>query len=297
VSSQASKPIIGFIQDSLLGCKLITLPGVTISQEEVISFLGHTSINSSKIPNKPFFTGHEFLSLLFPNDFDYHNDDVIIKKGKFIGGVLTKKHMGIATNSIIHILWLYYPIDEVVEIIDNIQTVINYFLTTQGFSVGLSDCIADPVTQSKINEIVSQSELKVQQLNNRLENEDISEELHESMVLNLLNGTRDSVGSLATKNVFGNNRIRHMVTAGSKGSPLNISQIMGLVGQQVARNASGTTARITNGMTDRPLPSTMKHSRESSDRGFVSSSYLTGLKPDEFFYHSMSGREGFNLGA
>jgi DNA-directed RNA polymerase II subunit RPB1 len=52
------------------------------------------------------------------------------------------------------------------------------------------------------------------------------------MVNRQLNEARDVAGNYALENLFMWNRLKAMVTAGSKGSNLNISQIMACVGQQ-----------------------------------------------------------------
>lgn len=83
------------------------------------------------------------------------------------------------------------------------------------------------------------------------------------------------------------NRIYSMVAAGSKGSNLNITQIMACAGQQ---NVEGR--RIYFGFKDRTLPHFNKDDLGPSSKGFVLNSYLTGLTPSEFFFHAMGGREG-----
>lgn len=78
-----------------------------------------------------------------------------------------------------------------------------------------------------------------------------------------------------------------MVYAGSKGSVLNISQIAACVGQQ---NVEGK--RIPFNFRDRTLPHFLKDDLSAASRGFVVNSYLSGLTPQEFFFHAMGGREG-----
>jgi DNA-directed RNA polymerase II subunit RPB1 len=48
----------------------------------------------------------------------------------------------------------------------------------------------------------------------------------------ILNEARDNAGNSALEDLYMWNRLKAMVTAGSKGSNLNISQIMACVGQQ-----------------------------------------------------------------
>ena len=78
-----------------------------------------------------------------------------------------------------------------------------------------------------------------------------------------------------------------MVEAGSKGSDMNISQIMACVGQQ---NVEGK--RIPFGFNGRTLPHFTKGDYGMESKGFVENSYLTGLTPSEFYFHAMGGREG-----
>jgi DNA-directed RNA polymerase III subunit RPC1 len=78
-----------------------------------------------------------------------------------------------------------------------------------------------------------------------------------------------------------------MATCGSKGSSINISQMIACVGQQ-----SVGGRRMPNGFIYRALPHFPRHSREPPDKGFVANSFYTGLSPTEFFFHTMGGREG-----
>lgn len=78
-----------------------------------------------------------------------------------------------------------------------------------------------------------------------------------------------------------------MVSCGSKGTNINISQIMACVGQQ---NVEGK--RIPFGFGDRSLPHFSRHDYGPESKGFVSSNYITGLDPSEFYFHAMGGREG-----
>jgi DNA-directed RNA polymerase II subunit RPB1 len=297
ISPQSNKPVIGCIQDTLLGCKKITADNVSITRNEMMDILGYVDLPFELAHDKLTWSGRELISLFIPK-MNYRNGEVIIKNGQLIAGQMVKKHMGTSSGSLIHVIWNDYGALATRDFINNIQMVINRWLLSQGASVGLSDTIADHQTLQDINKIVDQSQLDVFQEIAKYEHKqyqaqdatEIQQEF-EAKVVNMLNATRDSTGSLASKNVFSNNRINDMVTAGSKGSNLNISQIMANVGQQVVKT-DGRTGRVEDGFIDRPLPHMTKYDISPHARGFVSSSYLQGLDPVEFFYHSMSGREG-----
>ncbi len=64
---------------------------------------------------------------------------------------------------------------------------------------------------------------------------------------------------------------------------------MFLVGNQ---NVDGK--RCPLGFARRALPHFLKDDNSPQPRGFVFSSFYKGLKPHEFFFHSMGGREGLS---
>merc|ERR1719487_1106823 len=109
----------------------------------------------------------------------------------------------------------------------------------------------------------------------------------EAKVNQKLNGAREDAGRLAADALDERNNIVSMVNAGSKGSPINIAQIIACVGQQ---NVEGK--RIGCGFRDRTLPHFTKDDYGPEARGFVENSYLAGLTPQETFFHAMGGREG-----
>ena len=76
-------------------------------------------------------------------------------------------------------------------------------------------------------------------------------------------------GSSAQKSLSDSNNFKAMVTAGSKGTFINISQMAACVGQQ---NIEGK--RIPFGFTDRTLPHFTKNDYGPKSSGFVENSYL-----------------------
>lgn len=50
--------------------------------------------------------------------------------------------------------------------------------------------------------------------------------------------------------------------------------------------------RIQNGFVERTLPHFARGARHPASKGFVASSFFSGLSPTEFFFHTMAGREG-----
>jgi DNA-directed RNA polymerase II subunit RPB1 len=80
----------------------------------------------------------------------------------------------------------------------------------------------------------------------------------------VLNKARDDAGNMAQQSLRDTNNVVRMVTAGSKGSFINISQMIACVGQQ---NVEGK--RIPFGFSQRTLPHFTKDDYGPESRGFV----------------------------
>ena len=114
-----------------------------------------------------------------------------------------------------------------------------------------------------------------------------NEQEFETQVNNILNKASLEAGKIGRDELKKNNRFVIMVNAGSKGSELNISQMISCLGQQ---NVDGK--RIPYGFESRTLPHFHKFDDSPAARGFIESSFITGLSPTELFFHAIGGRVG-----
>jgi DNA-directed RNA polymerase II subunit RPB1 len=183
---------------------------------------------------------------------------------------------------------------ETVNMIDCLQNTIEQFLVYDGFSVGISDMVADEKTKEKIEEDIKKRKKEVENIMLQIhldlfENNTgkSNQEEFENKVFNSLNKATEEAGKTGLSSLADENRLTAMVRAGSKGSTINIAQMMACVGQQAPEGK-----RIPYGFTDRTLPHYKKYDDGAEARGFVESSFIRGLTPQEFFFHAMSGREG-----
>ena len=110
----------------------------------------------------------------------------------------------------------------------------------------------------------------------------------ETLVTNELNTATDEVGSITTNALNKiDNRFVNMESAGSKGNIINICQMIACVGQCAVDGK-----RIPKHYKNRTLPHFCQFDNSSESRGFVENSFYKGLKPHEFYFHAMGGREG-----
>uniref|UniRef100_A0A0E0DFL6 DNA-directed RNA polymerase subunit n=1 Tax=Oryza meridionalis TaxID=40149 RepID=A0A0E0DFL6_9ORYZ len=109
----------------------------------------------------------------------------------------------------------------------------------------------------------------------------------EQSITRVLNEIREEAGKVCMNTLHWRNSPLIMSQCGSKGSPINISQMVACVGQQ-----SVGGRRAPNGFIDRTLPHFPINSKTPAAKGFVANSFYTGLTATEFFFHTMGGREG-----
>ncbi|CAN1772644.1 DNA-directed RNA polymerase III subunit 1 [Linum perenne] len=109
----------------------------------------------------------------------------------------------------------------------------------------------------------------------------------EAEITDRLNKLREEAGDVCMKELHWRNSPLIMSQCGSKGSPINISQMVACVGQQ-----SVGGRRAPDGFINRSLPHFPRMSKTPAAKGFVANSFYSGLSATEFFFHTMAGREG-----
>ncbi|CAI0437578.1 unnamed protein product [Linum tenue] len=109
----------------------------------------------------------------------------------------------------------------------------------------------------------------------------------EAEITDRLNKLREEAGDVCMKELHWRNSPLIMSQCGSKGSPINISQMIACVGQQ-----SVGGRRAPDGFINRSLPHFPRMSKTPAAKGFVANSFYSGLSATEFFFHTMAGREG-----
>jgi DNA-directed RNA polymerase II subunit RPB1 len=301
VSPRESAPIVSVVQDTLVGANRFTRDGVLFTKKEAMSLLIHAKRWDGVLPPpvtedpQPMWSGRQLLSAILPpvslamkNSSD---QDVEINRGLLTKGTLDK---GVFGKQLLHIIYNDYGPDMTVDFLDSLQAMIANFLMNSGFSVGISDLIADDETNKSIREALNKLsktiEDQILQLHTGLfENSSgrSNQEEFEAKLMGTLNKAVDEAGKIGLASLADTNRMTNMIKAGSKGSNVNVSQMVATLGQQAIEGK-----RVPNGFQHRTLPHFKRFDDSAAARGFISSSFIKGLQPEEFFFHAMSGREG-----
>ena len=219
---------------------------------------------------------------------------LLIADGELMFGLFNKKAVGTSAGGVVHTIFNEFGVDRCVGFFNGAQTVINYWLLHNGFSIGIGDAVPDPETVQKIQDAVTKKKAEVETITQKAYKEDLEpspgmnvRQTFESKVMVALNNARDLAGTATEDSLKDLNNGIIMARAGSKGSTINIAQMTALVGQQAVEGK-----RIGFGFKYRTLPHFAKDDYSAPSRGFVENSYLRGLTPTEFFFHAMAGREG-----
>ena len=321
ITPQSNRPVMGIVQDTLTAVRKMTKRDVFIDKEQMMNLLMFLPSWDGKMPvpailkPKPLWTGKQLFSLIIPGNVNCmrlhstHPDDenngpyhwispgdtrVLIENGELVMGILCKKTLGTSEGSLMHICQLEVGHRLNGLFYGDIQTVVNNWLLLEGHSIGIGDTIADPATYQDILTTISQSKIEVNEVIQKAHQDKLEptpgntlRQTFENMVNRILNDARDKTGGSAKRSLTEFNNFKVMVVAGSKGSDINVSQVIACVGQQ---NVEGK--RIPFGFRKRTLPHFVKDDYGPESRGFVENSYLAGLTPSEFYFHAMGGREG-----
>nr|ALP13659.1 RNA polymerase subunit beta' subunit-1 [Karenia brevis] len=319
VSPQGNKPVMGIVQDALLATCKFTKRDSFLEKDLAMNILmwvpvwdGCLTIPTILRP-KPMWTGKQILSMIIPKglslkrdaaiasknkkdnpDFPASDCKVIVQDGEILAGQVCKKTVGSSGGGLIHLIWLDYGPEVCRNFISYLQKIVNQWLTHNGFSCGVADIIANDETLLNVEKTLKQAKVEVRKIladaqRGKLETQPgkTMYQSFEAKVNQRLNAAREDAGRIGSDSLDERNNIISMVNAGSKGSPINIAQIIACVGQQ---NVEGS--RIRYGFMDRTLPHFTKDDYGAESRGFVENSYLAGLTPQEVWMHAMGGREG-----
>jgi DNA-directed RNA polymerase beta' subunit len=315
ITPRHAKPMIGVYQDTLVGSYRLTQPGIEFTRREFMNLMMWNKRFDGVMPairgqdGRQRWTGQQVLGALLPplniemsnKSYDKDKGDntdsinyVKITQGDITQGVVDGDIYMKPSKGIIHVAYNDHGPKETVDLLDALQNTVENFLVLNGFSVGISDLIADEETnkqiQLKIQERKKQVEQVILQVHLDLFDNNTgktNQQEFEDQIFGILNQATSDAGSTGQQSLSSENRLLAMVRSGSKGEPLNVAQMMACLGQQAIEGK-----RVPYGFTDRTLPHYKKYDDSSEARGFIESSFIRGLTPQQFFFHAMSGREG-----
>ncbi|GMM28313.1 DNA-directed RNA polymerase III core subunit [Martiniozyma asiatica (nom. inval.)] len=230
-----------------------------------------------------------------PNEMSSNDGFVLIRNSNILCGVMDKSLLGDGKkHSVFYTILRDYGPIEAANAMNRMAKMCARYMGNRGFSIGISDVTPKEDLKLKKEELVEIAYAKCDELIDlykvgKLETQPgcNEEQTLEAKIGGLLSKVREEVGEVCIRELESSNAPLIMATCGSKGSTLNVSQMVAVVGQQII---SGN--RVPDGFQDRSLPHFLKNSKTPQSKGFVRNSFFSGLNPPEFLFHAISGREG-----
>jgi DNA-directed RNA polymerase III subunit RPC1 len=221
---------------------------------------------------------------------------VLIRNSELIAGTLDKTHLGSGSkgSNIFYVILRDFGQDYAIKSMWRLAKLTSFYLINTGFSIGVGDVTPSRSLlrrkQNLLDEGYSKCDGYIRQMaEGRLPTQPgcTVEETLEAVILKELSVIREHAGQACLAELHPTNSPLTMALSGSKGSFINISQMIACVGQQALNGK-----RVPDGFENRSLPHFEHHSKTPEAKGFVENSFFTGLTPTEFFFHTMGGREG-----
>ena len=230
------------------------------------------------------------------DEFRCPNDGfVLIRNSELLCGIIDKATIGEGTKSgLIFALIKDCGYTEAAKFLVRISKFSARWVGDFGISLGLGDVTPrKDLIQNKeiiIEDSFKESDKQIDLYNTgriQLKPGMNAEQSLESFLIKILSDVRKTVGKYLIDILPRSNTALQMTICGSKGSDLNLSQMIGCVGQQIV---SGN--RTPNGFSNRSLPHFERFSKYPTSKGFIGHSFYDGMNAIEFFFHTMGGREG-----
>lgn len=230
-----------------------------------------------------------------PRDLNENEGWLCIRNSEVMCGVMDKSTIGSGKkDSVFYVILRDFGPDEAVKAMARLAKLSARWLTNQGFSIGISDVTPGANLTISKRRLVESAYAKCDVLIEKFKKGKLvrkqghtEESTLEAEISDILSRVRKEAGDLCIAELGRWNSPLIMATSGSKGSNINVSQMVALVGQQIIGGE-----RVADGFQDRSLPHFPKNARQPPSKGFVRNSFYTGLNPTEFLFHAISGREG-----
>ena len=229
------------------------------------------------------------------HDLDPRDGWLCVRNSEIMCGVMDKATVGAGRkDSVFYVILRDFGPDAAVQAMGRLAKLAARWLGNQGFSIGVNDVLPGGKLTEMKAELVSKAYAECDELIAQFGKGILQkapgcdeEQTMENQISGILNKVRQQAGDICISELSRHNTPLLMATSGSKGSKINVSQMVAAVGQQIIGGK-----RVEDGFQDRSLPHFPKNARQPPSKGFVQNSFFSGLTPSEFLFHAMSGREG-----
>ncbi|MBU0536304.1 MAG: DNA-directed RNA polymerase subunit A' [Nanoarchaeota archaeon] len=319
ISPRYGLSVIGCIQDAITGNYLLT-KDMQMSREKAVQILASIGMTDfSRLPSKKILDGKEIFSALIPEDFNFTgrsksckrkakpclecdhfvkgkcdiDSRVIIRNGKIEVGIMDVANLGQGAGFLLRNLHKRYGKEDTIRILGDIFRLGIRVLLLRGFTTNLSDMDLPEAASSNVEKTLLDAETEIEGLIDSYRKKELEAfpgktliETLELKILEALNRARNNAGNIVLEHASRKTGTFIMADSGARGNPINMAQMAACVGQQALRGK-----RINLGFKNRTLSCFKRNDLSPEAHGFIRNGFKSGLKPSEFFFAAMTGRD------
>ena len=237
---------------------------------------------------------------------------VMFRQGELLLGILDKAHLGPTGGGFIHSIYEAYGHVIAGKLLSILGRLLTKFSHMRAFSCGIEDLVltkhGDRSRQEKLQDadtVGLEVAAKYVTLDTvpKPDDPELLSRLADVLLDNDKQSGLDSVYNSRTSTLsseitaeclpaglrkpFPQNNMQAMTTSGAKGSSVNANLISCNLGQQVLEGR-----RVPVMVSGKTLPSFKPFETNVRAGGYITDRFLTGVKPQEYYFHAMAGREG-----
>jgi len=238
---------------------------------------------------------------------------VMFQGGELLCGILDKAQLGPSNGGFIHSVYEAYGHTIAGRLLSVLGQLLTKFLHMRAFTCGMDDLLltrkGDQDRREKLKNVdtigleVAAKYVTLEgpnvntndhELRTRLEDV-LRDDEKQSGLDSVFNSRTSTLSSEITAaclpaglaKSFPKNQMQAMTTSGAKGSVVNANLISCNLGQQVLEGR-----RVPTMVSGKTLPCFKPFETNVRAGGYITDRFLTGIKPQEYYFHAMAGREG-----
>ncbi|KAI9877205.1 MAG: hypothetical protein M1830_004531 [Pleopsidium flavum] len=238
---------------------------------------------------------------------------VMFQGGELLCGILDKAQLGPSSGGFIHAVYEAYGHTIAGRLLSVLGRLLTKFLHMRAFTCGMDDLLltrqGDLDRRDKLKNVdtiglevaakyvtLEGTNLDTDDHELRTRLEDVLRDDEKQSGLDTVFNSRTSTLSseittaclpVGLAKSFPKNQMQAMTTSGAKGSVVNANLISCNLGQQVLEGR-----RVPTMVSGKTLPCFKPFETNVRAGGYITDRFLTGIKPQEYYFHAMAGREG-----
>lgn len=314
-----SGPAMGQVEDGVLGLAELTRDRTTFNRLHAMRVFSH--VRTLPDFTESTYTGRDLISLALARTpvnitrtakfydktkapyIDYRPSEITvnIENGRLVSGVLDKATIGKgAAGGLYHVLANEYNAEIALNAMHDMQSMVIGYLEQRGYSVGILDVLPSRKAQARIHEATSETLARARILAEHYVSGKIvasfgetQESMFEAQMKEALKPGDSMIDTIMRDIDPYTNGLYGMISTGSKGTPQQLYNMSGTIGQKLIDNRR-TVAKFGVGRTS---PYSRRFSTDPIDGGYIANSLVIGMNSHEFLAYAAASRFDFTIKA